>query len=405
MNITSISNIIFQEKYNVDFTESPLTDNFCNDKILGYIKKGVQKYYLFKCDTCASDPELHGHGIYLMKKYYYDKGKIPCGCSSRVIWTQYQYKVRLKRLGTQDYEFIDFHSFDQFNSIGIFKCSTHGTVLNPIESFLKGCKCKKCHIEKIKINDDVHIDDFMNSGSFHNGTIFGRSETLNHKGNADSWIYKCPICSADEYVKLGLCSGLFENSTNHMKNGILSCRCSSKYVRTQEQREYQIKKHLHENSKDTTFIEWKDTYVNQYSKCVMSCNEHGNFISTPELIIFKNQGCPVCGFQNQKQCYINAIKENNNIIALKYGISSNYEYRVRRQNRNSIYNIENINVWIFDNTNDCKMAENECKQIFGNGVILKENMPDGYTETTLYKNLSTIISVYEKYGGILLDFK
>lgn len=44
-------------------------------------------------------------------------------------------------------------------------------------------------------------------------------------------------------------------------------------------------------------------------------------------------------------------------------------------------------------------AERECLQELECGVVLKRDMPDGYTETTWYYNLEKIIQIYERNGG------
>lgn len=110
-----------------------------------------------------------------------------------------------------------------------------------------------------------------------------------------------------------------------------------------------------------------------------------------------------CSPQAQKQAYINLVKDGDNIIALKYGVSKFYKTRVDSQNCKSIYNIENFGVWKFTEVMSCKEAERECSHSFDRGIISKEELPDGHTETTYPHNLEKIIEIYESYGGVRLN--
>lgn len=109
-----------------------------------------------------------------------------------------------------------------------------------------------------------------------------------------------------------------------------------------------------------------------------------------------------CNNQNQKQAYINLIKDFEVLIALKFGISYDSKIRLRSQANQSVFDMESLGIWEFSNTLNCKLAENKCKQIFDCGVISKILMPDGYTETTDLRNIDEIIGIYESFGGVRL---
>lgn len=412
MNKLEISNIIFQEKYSINFPNEYETDERCIGNILGFIYRKKIKNYLIKCNICSNDHELHGAGIYLLSTSNLNKEQISCGCSIKPSLSKYQYSVRIKRLCTNELKFTDFENFNGSNSICIFECINHGLVKINLNRFLNnGVRCKYCAIcknaEKHKINDENHITDFMNTGVFIEGTIFCRSERKDSYGYKKFWCYKCPICSYDEYVQAGLCTGIFEGYITSLKRGIVSCRCTSNFRWTQKQREYQLRKKFIEDNHGYNFIRWKENngYDDALSKCVLKCpnNNHLEYESSFNDTFNNSRGCPECKGYNQKQCYINVIKENNDIIALKYGISNNSEVRLQHQKRYSIYYIENLGTWEYNDTQSCKDAERECKKLFGEGIILKENMKDGYTETTEYSNLQKIIEIYEKFGGKLIQ--
>lgn len=106
-----------------------------------------------------------------------------------------------------------------------------------------------------------------------------------------------------------------------------------------------------------------------------------------------------CGPARQKEAYINFVKECAGPIAVKFGIANRSEIRIRNQNSCCIYDVENFGVWEFETKKSCLAAERECKQTLECGVLTKEEMPDGYTETTWVYNLEKIITIYEKHGG------
>lgn len=112
----------------------------------------------------------------------------------------------------------------------------------------------------------------------------------------------------------------------------------------------------------------------------------------------------LCSPARQKECYINwVIDSDENVVALKFGIANKTGHRVAKQNRHSIYDVRNYVIYEFRDKSSCMEAERECKAILECGVLTKEEMPDGYTETTSVLNLEIIERIYEKYGGVRLD--
>ena len=115
--------------------------------------------------------------------------------------------------------------------------------------------------------------------------------------------------------------------------------------------------------------------------------------------LLKGYRCCSCGTFRQKEAYINLIKEDFGYVAVKLGIANKSEVRLLNQNSCCIYEVENFGVWEFETKKSCLAAERECKQTLECGILTREEMPDGYTETTWLYNLDKIISIYEKHGG------
>lgn len=108
-----------------------------------------------------------------------------------------------------------------------------------------------------------------------------------------------------------------------------------------------------------------------------------------------------CTKHKPKECYINYISKNDEIIAIKFGIAGNSARRVKAQNRKSIFDIVQGVVYTFSTVQECKAAERECKESLECGIVSKGEMSDGYSETTKLINFDKIVEIYKKFGGIL----
>jgi hypothetical protein len=141
---------------------------------------------------------------------------------------------------------------------------------------------------------------------------------------------------------------------------------------------------------------------------------------------FWNIECPQCGFSGTShqsnlsvgkvpcecsyttkmtEAYINIISDSGNDIAIKFGISSLSHRRLKTQGRYSVYDIRKFGVWTFPNFIQCREAENEVKQCVVSGILGKEEMPDGFTETTYTYNVDKVIQIYESNGGVRMNDK
>lgn len=92
------------------------------------------------------------------------------------------------------------------------------------------------------------------------------------------------------------------------------------------------------------------------------------------------RGCECSGFR-QKELYLNTVHCGDNIIALKFGVANNSSLRLKSLNRKTSLEIKQYCVWEFDTIVSCKQAELSIKHNFVTGVIDKQLMPDGHTET------------------------
>lgn len=111
-----------------------------------------------------------------------------------------------------------------------------------------------------------------------------------------------------------------------------------------------------------------------------------------------------CSKQRQQECYINwVIDDHKNAVAIKFGVARDSKRRIKQQNSKSVYALKQHNIYSFPSVQQCKRAERECKRELECGILLRRDMPDGWTETTYVYNLDKIIEIYERNGGVKID--
>ena len=155
---------------------------------------------------------------------------------------------------------------------------------------------------------------------------------------------------------------------------------------------------------DTKF--WRSERLNSRGRANywhVSCPECGEDGESTRSNLQIGQRPCACSPMRQQECYINwIIDEHNNAVAVKFGIANNSKSRVKSQNRQSAYEVRQHQVYTFPSVQSCKKAERECKKELDCGIILKRDMPDGWTETTWTYNLQRVVAIYKRNGGMLV---
>lgn len=132
----------------------------------------------------------------------------------------------------------------------------------------------------------------------------------------------------------------------------------------------------------------------------VSCGDCGETYSGL-LSNLKNgaKGCS-CSKFSPVYGYIHLISDNGLPLCLKFGITNNPRRREINQSSRTVYDLESIGLWKFDNTAACKNAEKEIKSSVKCGLLDKREMEDGFTETTSLLELDKIMKIYENNGGV-----
>ena len=156
---------------------------------------------------------------------------------------------------------------------------------------------------------------------------------------------------------------------------------------------------------DTKF--WRSERKDNRGKSVywhMSCGECGKTGESVSGNLQRGKRPCACSPMRQQEAYINWLTDDhNNTVAIKFGIARDSKLRVKEQNSKSVYTLKQHSVYRFRDSASCKQAERDCKQGLECGVVLKRDMPDGYTETTWLYNLEKVEEIYKRNGGLKVE--
>lgn len=119
--------------------------------------------------------------------------------------------------------------------------------------------------------------------------------------------------------------------------------------------------------------------------------------SLPSRIRRGSCGCECIG--GPTQAYIKLVKDCDTVVAIKFGVSKD---AMSRKHNGCVFEISNFCTWQFQTRRECIRAETACKDRLVCRIISKQDMPDGWTETTYVYNLDIIKQIYKEYGGVEL---
>ena len=368
-------------------------------EVMGYTFLGItsashHKRVEVKCPKCAEDSELFGEGVFSVLYHELLKGSRPCGCSKLKKWTGEEQLIRCRRKAEKlGYKFLGFvEGYKNAHSKIRLSCKIHGewsacSVNNLIKE--RGCpECGKLKSadgrrtpleERLKIVEDVC-----------KGTTLKFVKTVGEYNDVfDLVVMNCSVHGDYEVPLKSVCDG----------HGCFQCGVEKRAKGKTIPEDVMIQKFMASGQfeEGTKFVK----VGSRNKKAVWevfcpACETSG--ISTLDNLQQGKRPCS-CGTARQKEAYINFVKESAVPIAVKFGIANKSEIRIRNQNSRCIYEVENFGVWEFETKKSCLSAERECKQTLECGILTREEMPDGFTETTWAFNLEKIIAIYEKHGG------
>lgn len=136
----------------------------------------------------------------------------------------------------------------------------------------------------------------------------------------------------------------------------------------------------------------------------VSCTDCSNIGEATSTSLRLGARSCLCSKHRQQEGYINLLFSEDITVAIKFGIATDSLRRVKQTAAKTAYKVVNHSVYSFHSADLCKKAERECKQELECGVVLKRDMLDGYTETTWAYNLEKVIEIYERNGGVRVEY-
>jgi len=155
---------------------------------------------------------------------------------------------------------------------------------------------------------------------------------------------------------------------------------------------------------DTTF--WRSERLTNQGYAAfwfMSCPECGEVGEATGINLQYGKRPCGCSVNRQQECYINIIMDSTVPIAIKFGRAIDSRIRVKSQNRTSVYEVVQHSAYKFSSIKECKLSERFCKVSLECSILSRQEMPDGWTETTWLYNIDKIIEIYERNGGVKIE--
>lgn len=373
--------------------------------------KDGEGYYTVRCTVCyKKDPILWYDGVIKINDYkiYYDGGP-SCGCCKQAPWTSEQYNILINRecLARGYILKAKCPKLSAYSKITLYNPLT-GNIWSPaIRYFLAGGGDRLEYLNKLPENkrykDSVHIEQFLQTGVFPEGYTFKRNtDRPDYRGTYNYWDCTCPICSDDEYVKAGVCSGVFTTLTGSLKDGKLPCRCAKNYRYTYKEAQFLAKKTCEYYGGD--FIDFVDEIYRGVDMVSMKWKRPDGevVISNLKDVRLGKTGLNSYGFDATKPAHFYIVRWYGcGVSYLKCGITNRETLdRIKEQDRvSTCLDYEILYDFYHESGSLVQDLERIYKKLLPVGVCPKEYLPSGYTETThdTQGNLETILSLVKTY--------
>ena len=378
--------------------------------VVGYSYNKDRYLNVIFCPICAKDPEMYGEGLFFVDGQYKRKQLVPCGCSKNHKYTESQFIILVKReLSKTQHKGLSFvklsEEFNGYDTRFEIMCATHGVFTTLLDNIRykksNNSACTKCSGTYVKTPEEY--TEHCNSQYVDQNFKFFLPEDLPELDHSKYVYYSCPKCSNDEYVKEGICSGVFRLHKTQINKKAISCRCSSGFYWKEPHVKYQITKIIKEENLKDKFIGFVDGYKNNTSKFIRECQDHGEYTTT--VVNFKNRrdGCPLCyksRFNSSKPAYVYLVRWYGfGEEYLKFGITNREVIaRVKEQYSKCDLDYEILSSYYFENGILAEKLENIIKDNFETSLCSKTFMRNGHTETTSVDNYELISFLCEEFS-------
>lgn len=174
----------------------------------------------------------------------------------------------------------------------IISCPAHGEFEQSPTNHLSGNGCPKCGREESRKKHRLSTEEFVNKAQSRHGDKY-RYDDVEYGGTREEVAI---VCSKH---------GTFRQRPNDHLSGRGCASCAIENSRLTNDEFIEKAKSVHGDKYDYS----KSEYVNQQTKVVVICDDHGEFLQTPNNHLH-GRGCPRCAgtqMQNDINDYINSL--------------------------------------------------------------------------------------------------
>lgn len=266
-------------------------------------------------------------------------------------------------------------------------CESHGVFYQSLSDHSYGKGCRRCAAEATGDRTRSTVERFLEKAYLVHGDRYDYSKINYTKAHC----YLDIICRDH---------GEFRQRADHhlTTQGCPKCMAISKgdlYRFTKEEYIERARK-VHGDKYDYSLVD----YFNSQTKINIICREHGVFSQVPNSHLYVG-GCPVCstqkvGYRSNMSGTFYILKVTENIY--KFGITNNFDKRLKGINSKSIFDSEPLYTFSSENGLIIRQLESEIiASSIRRGVINREDMLSGYTETFYSEDLNKVLDVVYKY--------
>jgi Zn ribbon nucleic-acid-binding protein len=226
---------------------------------------------------------LHGEfmqtpSLHITKK----NGCKECGIKQRSVGrslTKEQFIEKSKIIHGDKYDYSEVQYINNHTKIKI-GCKKHGIYLTTPNQHLRSQICPQCSTENRSSNNKLKTtEEYINEAISVHGNDFDYSKIVYVNDRSDIIV----ICKKHDEFKI--------NANRFLRKGNCA-KCVNRHNYTNE--EFIEKANLiHKNEYDYS----KTKYINNYTKIIIICREHGEFIQKPSTHINDKIGCAKCGYK------------------------------------------------------------------------------------------------------------
>lgn len=323
----------------------------------------------------------HGDFSVQPNNFLYGKGCPSCAKNNmaRKLQTPRENLIeRVREVHGQSFTLLT-EDFNNQHEVVLWECKVHGEFRASIRNILSGSGCKFCSRERSAKLRSKGADYYIPLFREIHGDFFDYTKSV-FSTSKSKIIVTCPV------------HGDFETSVgNHLK-GKACRRCAvDKFVKERSLTLPEIKVRLKDLHKDSLSFPYIDLeFKNKHSLITCVCEKHGVFEKKVKNLLWKPSGCNKCGGIDRSlptYLYIKFLGSKH----LKVGITNNLNIRSCSLRNATALPVKDYMDILLPSGFVAIELEKQLLSLCEFGILNKEVISQGFTETTHITNLDLIL--------------